>query len=257
MVAFFLWGFIVEDDTYKSKQFQLTDSGRHEKGLKTRKHMKTKAASVTSKDRDTVAAVRNSAFRRGTSFPQQIEIVKLQTARSIEECCALDNKHAMALLSLQNDIDNRIKLAKVWQVADRNDPIFVEIQDLMLEKRWLTDKFATEQSSLCSKRGCDDNVLEEAFDVPKESHREPSRLSSSSACWSTSSFGDTTTPVSEANHTPVSVAFMGQKPVNGDIQDVYNIIQPSHCTPPIQPPTSFLETFTNTCHSANSITTFE
>jgi hypothetical protein len=246
MVAFFLWGFIVEDDTYKSKQLQLTDSGRHEKGLNTRKHIKSEAASVTSKDRDTVAAVRSSPFRRGTTLSQQIEIAKLQTARSIEERRALDNKHATALLSLQNDIDNRMELAKMWQVADRNDPIIIEIQALMAEKRRLTDKFAGEQSSLSSKRGRDDKVLEEAFVVPKDSRREPSRLSSSSACWSISSLGDTTTPVSETNAPPVSVAFMGQKPVDDDIQDVFNIIQPSHRPQPPQSPTPFLESITDT-----------
>jgi hypothetical protein len=37
MVAIFLWGFIVEDNTYKSKQVQLSDSGRHKKGLNTKK----------------------------------------------------------------------------------------------------------------------------------------------------------------------------------------------------------------------------
>ena len=189
---------------------------------------------MTSKDWYTVAAVRSSPLvRRRTMLSQQIEIAKLQCTRSIKERRALENKHATALLSLQNDIDNQMELAKMWQVADSNAPIFFEIQELMAEKRQLTDKFATEQSSLSSKRSCGDNVFEEAFVVTKLSHREPSRPSCSSACWSTSSLEDSTTPLGEANACPVSVAFKGQKPVNDDIQDFLH----HHSTIPLSPTT--------------------
>jgi hypothetical protein len=226
MVAFFLWGFIVEDDTYKSKQFQLTDSGRNEKGLNTRKHIKSEAASATGIERGTRAPAKSSPFRRGTNVSyQEVEIEKIHTYRSGEERRALGNEHATALLSIQNDIANQIELAKLWN-ADRNDPICIEIQELMAEKQRLTIKFEAERNNLISKRQRDDNVLDEAFVIPKESRRQ-ARLSSSSVCWSTSSAGGDTTPVSEANAPPVSVAFLRRKPADDDIQHVDSIIQPS------------------------------
>jgi hypothetical protein len=39
---------------------------------------------------------------------------------------------------LQQDIDNRIELAKLWLVSNRSDPLFDEIRGLMAQKKELT-----------------------------------------------------------------------------------------------------------------------
>jgi len=52
MIAFFMWGFIVESpeqEVYRSKQFQISGSPREERALNSRKAIHEKAASVVSK----------------------------------------------------------------------------------------------------------------------------------------------------------------------------------------------------------------
>lgn len=55
MIAFFLWGFIVESpeqEVYRSKQFQVNDSAREERALNSRKAVKKEAATVAPKERN-------------------------------------------------------------------------------------------------------------------------------------------------------------------------------------------------------------
>ncbi len=99
MIAFFLWGFIVESpeqEVYRSKQFQILDSRREEKGLNSRKSIKKEAASMLSKQQNagtgTGASV-GSPFKRGATFSQQIEIAKLFSARTMEERRSVDSEY--------------------------------------------------------------------------------------------------------------------------------------------------------------------
>ena len=80
MIAFFLWGFIVESpvqEVCRSMQFQMNDSAREEQALNSRKAVKKEAASVASKERDGGIAFVGSPFQRGVTLNQQIEIAKL------------------------------------------------------------------------------------------------------------------------------------------------------------------------------------
>ena len=64
MIAF-LWGFVVESpeqEIYCSKQFQISDSSREERGLISRKAIKKEAASMSSKQQDAGAASVGSPF---------------------------------------------------------------------------------------------------------------------------------------------------------------------------------------------------
>lgn len=82
MIAFFLWGFIVDNnrlDKYRSKQFQINDSSPDQKGSNSRRQVRKDSASIVSIQRDTGAAA-GSPFKRGTTMSQQIEIAKLQVA---------------------------------------------------------------------------------------------------------------------------------------------------------------------------------
>jgi hypothetical protein len=56
-----------------------------------------------------------------------------------------------------------LELAKLWQVSDRNDPIFREIQSLMAAKRVLSEEYKNAQIKLNSKRHHTDAMLDEAF----------------------------------------------------------------------------------------------
>jgi len=89
MIAFFLWGHIIEDpnqECYRSKQFQIGDSAPEEKGLHSRRQIKKEAARAELKQRDIGAATPGSPFKRDATLSQQIEIAKkLQAARSFEE----------------------------------------------------------------------------------------------------------------------------------------------------------------------------
>jgi hypothetical protein len=130
MIAFFLWGFIVESpdqEVYSSKQFQVNDSAREERALNSRKARKKEAASVALKERDGGIALVSSPFRCGVTFSQQNEVAKLQALRSFEEWRSANSDYSTQLTHLQMAIDNRLELAKLWQVSDRTDPIFREI----------------------------------------------------------------------------------------------------------------------------------
>ena len=55
MIAFFLWGFIIESpeqEVHRSKQFQVNDSAGKERALNSREAVKKEAASVTAKEQD-------------------------------------------------------------------------------------------------------------------------------------------------------------------------------------------------------------
>ena len=167
MIAFFLWGFIIDDSSgneekYRSKQYQLDDSSPDQKGSNGRRQVRKDAGSVVSGERDAGAAA-GSPFKRGTTLTQQIEIAKLQAATGIEERKSLDQEFGTEMHNLQLEIENRIELAKLWQVTDRSDPLFEEIKELMDKKTELTRLFKGQQAKLNSKRQMSDEMLEEAF----------------------------------------------------------------------------------------------
>jgi hypothetical protein len=165
MIAFFLWGFIVDDnslDHYRSKQFQVNDSSPDQKGSNSRRQVRKEAASIASGQRDAEAGA-GSPFKRGTTMSQQIEIAKLQVATTIEERKSLDQEFGTAMHNLQQEIDNRMELAKLWQVSDRSDPLFEEIKELMAQKKELTRTFKEDQIKLNSKRQLTDEMMEQAF----------------------------------------------------------------------------------------------
>ena len=140
MIAFFLWGFIIEDPqcaVYQSKQFQIGDSAREEKGANSRRHVKKEeaaSAAYTTSRQDNNAALPPSPVRQcGQSLNQQIAIATLLTARLMEERRRLDSAYSTALNNLQTDINNRLELAKMWGITDRNDAMFIKIKQLMDE----------------------------------------------------------------------------------------------------------------------------
>ena len=85
MIAFFFGGFIVESpeqEVYRSKQFQISDSRRKEKGMNSWKAIKKEAASMSSKQQNAgpgAGALVGSPFRHGATLSQQSEIAKLHT----------------------------------------------------------------------------------------------------------------------------------------------------------------------------------
>ena len=62
---------------------------------------------------------------------KQIQISKLHTAKAIEDRRPADDEFGTAMQNLQQEIDNGIELAKLWQIKERSDPIFKEIELLM------------------------------------------------------------------------------------------------------------------------------
>lgn len=78
--------------------------------------------------------------------------------------------------SLQQDIDNQMELAKLWQVSDRSDPLFEEIRELMAQKIELTRSFKDDQIKLNSKRQLTDEMMQQAF-VPLGGRRFKSSAS--------------------------------------------------------------------------------
>jgi hypothetical protein len=101
--------------------------------------------------------------RRGATLSQQIEIAKLHTARTIEERRSVDFKYSTRLANIQLEIDNKLLMAQLWQVTNRNDSIFEEIQQLMQKKRELAESFENSNSQLNHKRRQTDSMLDEAF----------------------------------------------------------------------------------------------
>jgi hypothetical protein len=59
----------------------------------------------------------------------------------MKERRSLDNNYANTLVNIQTEIDNRMELAKMWGVRNRNNSIFIEIRDLLNQKRALTAQF--------------------------------------------------------------------------------------------------------------------
>ena len=104
-----------------------------------------------------------SPFRRGSSLSQQIEIAKLHTARTIEERRSVDSQYSTRLANIQMEIDNKLLMAQLWKVTDRNDSIFDEVQQLMRRKRELAESFENSNSQLDYKRRQTDAMLDEAF----------------------------------------------------------------------------------------------
>ncbi|KAI2499679.1 hypothetical protein MHU86_14812 [Fragilaria crotonensis] len=173
MIAFFLWGFIVESpehEVYRSKQFQISDSSREERRLNSRKAIKKEAAKMSSMQRGdagttAAGALVGSPFRRGgSSLSQQIEIAKLHTARTIEERRSVDSQYSTRLANIQMEIDNKLfTMAQLWKVTDRNDSIFDKVQQLMQRKQELAESFENSKSQLDYKRRQTDAMLDEAF----------------------------------------------------------------------------------------------
>ena len=193
MIAFFLWGHIIEDpnqECHRSKQFQIGDSAPEEKGFHSRRQIKKEAARAELKQRDIGAATPGSPFKRGATLSQQIEIAKLQAARSFEERRTLDNDYTIALMSIQKDIDNCMDLAKLWDAKDRNDPIFSEIKELMDKKRKLSVTFSEKLSILNHRRQFSDTLIDNALG-DNGSKKKQSKNSTTSSI-STTTAGSTT-----------------------------------------------------------------
>ena len=203
MVAFFLWGFLVDghDEEYKSTQYQLGDSSSRrlhcsdtttttggidvgEQGFTTRssnaptsrKQIRKEIQTRGSLERDAGAgAAAGSPFKRGMTMTQQLEIVKLQSIRTMEEQKASEAEFTTACHNFQTEIDNRMELARMWKVTDRNDPLFVEIASLMAEKAELINSFKVEKSRLNRKRMDTDDMIQNAF-IPRSRWSSPSSI---------------------------------------------------------------------------------
>ena len=92
--------------------------------------MKKETARAKSKQRDIGAATPGLPFKQGATLSQQIEIAKLQAAKTFKERRTLYNDNAIALVSIQKDIDNHSDLVKLW---DRINPMFQDQQTLWKE----------------------------------------------------------------------------------------------------------------------------
>ncbi|KAI2512428.1 hypothetical protein MHU86_1881 [Fragilaria crotonensis] len=149
MIAFFLWGFIVESpeqEVYRSKQFQVNDSAREERALNSRKAVKKEAATVAPKERNGSIPLVESPFRRGVMLDQQkIEIAKLTAFSSSEERRSANDDYTSQLTHLQTEIDNRFELAKILKVSESDHPLVLEIQSLMAEKSVLAEEYKKTQ----------------------------------------------------------------------------------------------------------------
>ena len=178
MIAFFMWGFIVDDrvdEVYKSRQFQINDSilpNNVSNSTTSRKQIKKEAAIVKSRERDAGAGTTvASPFRRGMTITQQIEVAKLETAKFLEERRLFDNEFSQEMTNIQTDIDNRIKLARLWGVTDRQDPIFLEIQQLMDRKKEISLSFRNSQEDFNTKQQRTDDFMQQAFIAPTPSNK--------------------------------------------------------------------------------------
>lgn len=237
MIAFFLWGHIIDDpnqECYRSKQFQIGDSAPEEKGLNSRRQIKKEAARAESKQRDIGAATPGSPFKRGATLSQRIEIAKLQSARCFEARRALDNDYTIALMSIQKDIDYHMDLAKLWEVKDRNDPVFSTINTLFDKKRKLSVTFAEKQSILDEHRQIADALIDDALG-DNASKKKPSKNSTTSSISSTTTAGLTTPSISRGGGIMVPTSTPPSS--TGEVSPRTEDKQQFEC---IQPPLSFV-----------------
>ena len=194
MIAFFLWGHIIEDpnqECYQSKQFQIGDSAPEEKGFHSRRQIKKEAGRAESKQRDVGAAL-GLPFKQGATLSQQIEIAKLQAARTFEERRTLDNDYIM---SIQKDINHHMDLNKLWGAKDWSDPIFSKINQLFVDKkRKLSVTFAEKQSTLNEHRQITDALIDDALG-DNACKKKPSKNSATLSISSTTT-ADLTAPSS-------------------------------------------------------------
>ena len=234
MIAFFLWGYIIEDpnqECYRSKQFQIGDSAPEEKGLHSRRQIKKEAARAESKQRDIGAATPGSPFKRGASLSQQIEIAKLHAARSFEAKRTLDNEYTIALQSIQKDIDHHMDLAKLWGANDRNDPIYSTINELFEKKRKLSVTFAEKQCALTERRQITDTLIDDALG-DNASKKKRSKNSTTSSISSTGTAALTTPSSSRGGGitvpTPTSLSTTAEEdsPRTQERGEAFECIQP-------------------------------
>jgi hypothetical protein len=75
------------------------------------------------------------------------------------------------MTNIQTDIDNRIKLARLWGVTDRQDPIFMEIQQLMDRKKEISLSFRNNQEDFNTKQQRTDDFMQQAFIAPTPTNK--------------------------------------------------------------------------------------
>jgi hypothetical protein len=216
MIAFFMWGFIVDDsvdEAYKSHQFQINDSvplstNNASSSTTSRKQIKKEAASVSNRQRDKGAVTTvTSPFRHGMTVTQQIEVAKLEAAKFLEERRLIDNEFSQEMTNIQDEIDNRIELAKLWGVTDRQDPLFLEIRELMDQKKELSLSFKQNQAGFNAKQQRTDKVMQQAFIAAPTPANKRSRLSLFAD--DGTSYTSSCTPSSINTHPPRSVVLYG------------------------------------------------
>jgi hypothetical protein len=82
-----------------------------------------------------------------------------------------DNEFSQEMTNIQTDIDNRIKLARLWGVTDRQDPIFMEIQQLMDRKKEISLSFRNNQEDFNTKQQRTDDFMQQAFIAPTPTNK--------------------------------------------------------------------------------------
>jgi hypothetical protein len=145
-----------------------------DKGSNSRKEVKKDAAKAAAKERDIGAALPQSPFRRGTTFNQQIEIAKYRQFELLKR----DEVLTMNIPMHYSTYDNKMELAKLWDVKKRDDPIFLEIQQLMCQKHEVTEKFMSSKASLNVKQRSTDDMINGVLVVPSNNKRNKSCQSS-------------------------------------------------------------------------------
>ncbi len=165
------------------------------KGSHSRRQIKKEATKAEAKQRDSGVATPSMPFKRGATSSQQIEIAKLQAARSFEESCKLNNHFTTSLMSIQKDFETRMELAKMWDVKDPNHPIFTETKEFMGSKRKLSVTFSEKQSILDERHRTSDAFIDNALG---NNGGKKKRLKSSGALSITTTATGSGTPLSSS-----------------------------------------------------------
>ena len=87
----------------------------------------------------------------GTSR-ENMELAKRRAHLAVAESQALEREYQIAVQSIQNGIRNRLELAKLWKVTNRDDPIFVKINELMMKEETLTTQLISAHVTLRKHR---------------------------------------------------------------------------------------------------------
>ncbi|KAI2491368.1 hypothetical protein MHU86_23188 [Fragilaria crotonensis] len=191
MIAFFLWGFIVESpeqEVYRSKQFQVNDSAREERALNSRKAVK-KEATVAPKERNgSIPLIRIGKILKvsESDHPLVLEIQSLMAEKSVlaEEY----KKRKSKLNSKRRHTD--VMFEEAFGSRRRGNPTL------------LSENSCDGSSTAMTHMSSTPPTLSVSFPSVTEAHRSMSFTSPSAVLPSTTTTQDATHPPYEEMTTP-------------------------------------------------------